>query len=220
VSANSPRQPQPGAVPNRRVYPRRRVTFPATYTVDGRTTQPAYGLDLGGGGLQLLTREPLAAAARGAVELTVLLNGRRVRLQATRAWSDSIGSPQGRRYRHGMRLKTMADGDWDFLMRLTVEGEAKIAPGKVLTPGLRDSLLSAEKQHRIAEALADAGRLTYQRGHKLPLIEYAFEGYTMRMGTRYHVLNVRSKVTGGSEATQFRTRVLSAIESEGVRIVE
>jgi hypothetical protein len=196
------------------------VTFPATYTIEGRTAQPAYGLDFGGGGLQLLTREPLAAAARGAVELTVLLDGRQVRLQATRAWSDSIGSPEGPRYRHGMRLKTMADGDWDFLMRLLGEVDAKIAPGKVLTAGLRDSLLSAEKQHRIADAMSHAGRLTYQRGHKLPLIEYAFEGYTMRMGTRYHVLNVRSRVTGGSEATQFRTRVLSAIESEGVRIVE
>jgi hypothetical protein len=161
---------------------------------EGRAVQPAYGLDFGGGGLQLLTREPLAG--------------------------DLMGSPQGRRYRHGMRLKTMADSDWDFLMRLSIEGDAKIAPGKVLTPGLRDSLLSAEKQHRIAEVLAHAGRLTYQRGHKLPLIEYAFEGYTMRMGTRYHVLNVRSKVTGGSESTEFRTRVLSAIESEGVRIVE
>ncbi|MDB5042561.1 MAG: hypothetical protein JWN27_3287 [Candidatus Eremiobacteraeota bacterium] len=42
----------------------------------------------------------------------------------------------------------------------------------------------------------------------------------MRMGTRYHVLNVRSKVTGGAAATQFRTRVLSAIESEGVGIVD
>ncbi|MDB5042560.1 MAG: hypothetical protein JWN27_3286 [Candidatus Eremiobacteraeota bacterium] len=64
----------------------------------------------------------------------------------------------------------MADGDWDFLMRLSVEDDAKVDPGKVLTPGLRDRLLSAEKQHRIAEALADAGRLTYQRGCKLPLI--------------------------------------------------
>ena len=40
------------------------------------------------------------------------------------------------------------------------------------------------------------------------------------MGTRYHVLNVRSKITGGSEATEFHTRVLSAIESEGVCIVD
>jgi hypothetical protein len=220
VPGSSPRQPQSGVAPNRRVYPRRRVTFPATYTVEGRTAQPAYGLDFGGGGLQLLTREPLTAAARGAVELTVVLNGRRVRIQATRAWSDSISSPQGPRYRYGLRLKAIADGDWDFLMRLSVEDDAKIAPGKVLTSGLRDSLLSAEKQHRIAEALALAGRLTYQRGSKLPLIEYAFEGYTMRLGTRYHVLSVRSKVTGGSGVTEYRTRVLAAIESEGVSIVD
>ncbi len=195
------------------------MTFPATYTVDGRTAQPAYGLDFGGGGLQLLTREPLTAG-RGAVEVTVILSGRRVRIAAMRAWTDSIDSPQGRRFRHGLRLKTMADGDWDYLMRLSVEGDANISPGRVLTPGLRDSLLSVEKQHRIAEALAEEGRLTYHRGRKLPLIEYAFEGYTMRLGTRYYVLNVRSKVVDGSDVHEYRTRVLAAIETEGVRIIE
>jgi hypothetical protein len=206
-------------VSNRRIYPRRRVTFPATYTVDGHEARPAYGLDFGGGGLQLLTREPLGAAARGAVELTVMLNGRRVRIHAVRAWTDSLSSPQGRRYRHGMRLKTMADRDWDYLMQLLVE-DTKISPGTVLTPGLRDSLLSAEKQHRIAEALAHAGRLTYQPGRRLPLIEYAFEGYTMRMGTRYYALNVRSRVSDGAVASEHHTHLLAGIETEGVRILE
>ncbi|HEY4442278.1 MAG TPA: hypothetical protein VGN14_17590 [Candidatus Elarobacter sp.] len=203
---------------NRRIYPRRRVTFPATYTTDGENVQPAYGLDFGGGGVQLLTREPLSAASRGAIELTVMLNGRRVRVKATRAWTSAFISPEGTRYRHGMRLKTITDRDWEYLMELLVE-DAQIAPGTILTPGLRDSLLSAEKQHRIAEALAAAGRLTYHAGRRLPLIEYAFDGYTMRMGTRYYALRVRSRVTDGSTTNEYRTQVLVEIEAEGVRIL-
>ncbi len=156
---------------NRRIYPRRRVTFPATYTVDGETTQPAYGLDFGGGGLQLLTREPLTE--RGAILLTVMLDGRRLRFHAVRAWTGSLNSHDGPRYRHGMRLKTMADRDWDYLMQLLVK-DTRNSRGSVLTPTARDTLFSAEKQHQIAAALAEAGRLTYSWGQRLPLIEYAF----------------------------------------------
>ncbi|MBV8244525.1 MAG: PilZ domain-containing protein [Candidatus Eremiobacteraeota bacterium] len=44
---------------NRRKYPRKRKPYRATFSVDGQTQKPAIGLDISGGGLCVLTQEPV-----------------------------------------------------------------------------------------------------------------------------------------------------------------
>ncbi len=42
----------------------------------------------------------------------------------------------------------------------------------------------------------------------------------MRKGTRYYALNVRSRVMDGNVTSDYHTRLLAAIEGEGVVILE
>ncbi len=202
---------------NRRLYPRRRFTFPATFSVDGKTTLPAFGLDISGGGLRLFTQEPLKTGTR-AFSLTAMFDRRKVAFRAVCRWSQAVEAAPGTRYRHGLQLRGIADGDWEFLMNLTLDGEA--AARGVLTPGQLNAMLSFEKQHRIADALATAGRLSYNRGHRLPLIEYAFDGYTMRRSVPYYRFTVRSKMVRPSGLEEFRTPALVAIEAETVQLLD
>ncbi|HYZ16855.1 MAG TPA: PilZ domain-containing protein, partial [Candidatus Acidoferrum sp.] len=184
-----------GVGKNRRLYPRRRIRFPASFTLDGNAALPAFALDLSGGGLKLFTQEPLKGGTR-PFSLVALFDGRRITCRAIRRWSQAIETPSGIRYQHGVQLRGIADGDWDFLMnRVFAPGGDQATPGGVLTAGQLNAMLSFEKQHRIAEALTEAGRLTYDRSHRLPLIEYAFGGYTMQRGAAYYRFTIRSKVS-------------------------
>lgn len=218
MGSTPPRVSSVRSAPNRRHYVRRQRTFPATYSLDGHTAHPAYGLDVSGGGLRLLTREPLSVDGQKPLTLVAVLDGRQVHLEAFPRWSAPVVSAGGTRYRHGLRMAAIADADWDFLMRIALD-DAGISPGKPLTDEQRDLLLSSEKQQRIAESLAVAGRATYRRGQKLPPLGYAYESSTVRDGVRWYVLTVRSQTSETLLAREFRTRVLASIESDQVRVL-
>ena len=204
---------------NRRLYPRRRVTFPATFTLDGHTRHPAFGLDLSGGGVQLFTRDKIEGATK-SLSLVAVLSGRHVAMRTTRCWSSTIEAPSGKRYKHGLKLQRIDDADWEFLMNLTLEGDGQGLLGGVLTPGQLGRMMSPQKQHWVAETLAAAGRLTYNAGNALPLIEYTFDGYTMRQGVPYYRFSVRSKIQKADGPQECRSRVLVAIEGETVRLID
>lgn len=206
---------------NRRLYPRRRSTFPATFTVDGTTSFPAFGLDVSGGGLRLLTKNQLPGDVKRSVSLLLMLEGRKVRLDCTRLWGETVPAPDGQRFRYGMKLKAIADGDWEYIMALTTsEAGVEVLEGAVLTGAQRDALLKAETQHRVAELLSQADRLDYNPGHRLPLIEYAFDGYAMRRGTPYYAFTVRSKKSRVHDQQEFHTKTLVGIEHPLVRLLD
>jgi hypothetical protein len=209
-----------GASENRRLYPRRRTTFPATYRSVGRNPLPAYGLDVGGGGVQLLTREPLPAQVPMRLTIDAMFDGRRLTVDAISCWSASTVEKDGRRYRHGLKLLTIKDADWEFLMALSAEaGNGRFATG-LLTAGQLSAMLSPAKLHAVADALKGLERLTYAPGHRLPLIEYVFDGYSMRAGVPYYRFTVRSRVTVEHRTRECKSSVLVAIETDAVRVLD
>lgn len=206
---------------NRRLYPRKRSTFPATFTLDGSNSFPAFGLDLSGGGMRLLTKNQLPPNGAMKVSLLVMLDGRKVRLDCIRKWEETVAAPDGKRYRYGLKLKAIADGDWEYIMALTTSDETvEVHEGAVLTGAQRDALLPPETQHRVAEALAHAGKLEYSPGNKMPLIEYAFDGYAMKRGTPFYAFTVRSRANRPDGTQEYRTKTLVGIEAAIVRLLE
>lgn len=203
---------------NRRLYPRRTVTFPATFSLDGQTTLPAFGLDLGGGGLRLFTRDPITSRPEKPVSLTAVIDGRKLHFKALRKWSAAFEAPAGIRYRHGLALSNIKDADWDFLMNLSLDA-AGIHRG-VLSAVELGQMLTPDKQRHVAEQLAAAGKLTYQPGARLPLIEYAFEGYAMRGGVACYRFTVRSRIMRPDGPQEHRTAVLVAIEGDAVKLLD
>jgi hypothetical protein len=61
--------------------------------------------------------------------------------------------------------------------------------------------------------------VTYRRGAKLPALRYVFESCAVRDGERCYLLTVSSATSETLLAREHRTRVLSAIENDQVRIL-
>jgi hypothetical protein len=207
---------------NRRTYPRRRTTFPATYVAE-TTQKPAFGLDISGGGICLLTQEPIPPTVLKSLSLLAMVGERKVRFEASGCWAVPMMVRGQKHYRYGLRLKQIADHDWDFVMEHSLDGEGGpgLTPGTMLTQKQRDSILPLEKQHRIAESLAHKKRLEWSGTGKLPLVEYLFTGYAMQRGTPFYKLQVRSKISSMAlGAQEFRSSVLVAIEGESVKLLD
>jgi len=208
---------------NRRTYPRRRNTYPAAYVDDASTQKPAYGLDISGGGICLMTKEPIPPAIVKNLELLVMIGERKVRFAASGCWAVPMKVRGTTHYRYGMRLKQISDHDWAYLMEHSLDGEGgpQLTPGTMLTTAQRDSILPLAKQYKIAETLAHKKRLDYLDDKRLPLVEYTFTGYEMQRGTPYYKLSVRSKtINPDHSSTDHRSSVLVAIEGENVRVLD
>jgi hypothetical protein len=206
---------------NRRVYPRRRNTYPAAYVDDGSTQKPAYGLDISGGGICLLTKEPIAPSNLKNLELLVMIEDRKVRFTGSGCWAVPVKVRGTTHYRYGLRLKQIADRDWEYVMEHSLDGEGgpQLTPGTLLTEAQRASILPLAKQHRIAESLARKKKLDYRGEKQLPLVEYTFNDYVMQRGTPFYRFTVRSKVVNADRSTsEHRTSVLVAIEGDAVKV--
>ena len=148
-----------GKEQNRRKFPRKRKPYRAAYSLDGKSTRAAIGLDISGGGLCILTQEPVP---RDEFEVRVELDERSVRMRAKIVWHDNV-QHQGRKvWRYGMRFVGIAADDWDAIMRYTTDrpvAETNKAQEELsavrMTPDDAARLLPRELQTRL---LADARR--------------------------------------------------------------
>lgn len=108
-----------GKEPNRRKFPRKRKPYRATFSVDGGTTQkPAIGLDISGGGLCVLTQEPVG---RDEFEVRATLDARTVRVRAKSVWQDTVAHQGKSVWRYGMRFTGISADDWDAIIRYTTD---------------------------------------------------------------------------------------------------
>lgn len=216
-----------GSGSNRRVYPRRKKPFRAMFFGNEQERKPAIGLDIGGGGLRLLTKDQVEHKGVD-VPVVVLIADRPVQLAAKVKWVDKTLHQGEEHFLYGFKLSKIADHEWDRIMEWTLDEAAQVQTaladlqvGSILTAVQRDSLIPVARQIEIAKRLAEKGRLDPIEGNRLPLVEYKFEGYKMRMGIPYYRLTVRSKKTEKDRShTEYRTSVLARIESEGVVVLD
>ncbi|MGB8265907.1 MAG: PilZ domain-containing protein [Candidatus Velthaea sp.] len=212
-----------GDFKNRRAYPRRRHTYPVAYVDNGAGQKPAYGLDIGGGGICLLTQDPIPPAVLDDLELFVMIGDRKVRFVAAGCWAVPMNVRGAVHYRYGLRMKNISDRDWDYIMEHSLDGDGgpRLAPGTMLSHEQRDTILPFEKQHRIAESLASRRRLDYTGQAQIPAVEYTLTGYEMQRGTAFYRLQVRSRMNGPDRSwAEHRSTVLVAIEGETVKVLD
>jgi len=204
---------------NRRIYPRRKLTFPMTYQSKDGLMHPAFGMNLGGGGFCALTQEALGGKR---VAFSADIAAKRMTFDADICWSRPVPGQDGRFFA-GTHFVQIADKDWNALIAFVLEDPlaGNLGAGSLLSAQQRDSMLASDKQRRIATLLVERERLVDPGAGRLPLIEYAFGGYVMRQGTPNYVLHVRSKGYGnGYELTDNRSTIEAEIEGAGVRLVD
>jgi len=196
---------------NRRKYPRKRKPYRATVSVDGGLTQkPAIGLDISGGGLCILTQEPVG---RDEFEVRATLETRVLRMRARAVWQDTV-SHQGKSvWRYGMRFTGITADDWDAIIRFTTDkpvAETNKAQDELvtvrMTPDDANRLLPTNLQKRLLAMLVERRRLAPLDPSVTPLVQYFYSGVVRHENELVHRLTIQSKVVGPEGAEMYETR--------------
>jgi PilZ domain len=211
-----------GKEQNRRKFPRKRKPYRAAYSLDGKSTRAAIGLDISGGGLCILTQEPVR---REEFEVRVELDTRSVRVRAKIVWHDNV-QHQGRKvWRYGMRFVGIPADDWDAIMRYTTDrpvAETNKAQEELsavrMTPDDAARLLPRELQTRLLHMLVERGRLA-PLTERVPLVQYFYSGIVRHDDRLVHRLVIQSKVVGSERDELFETRFVFDESGKNVQIL-
>ncbi len=212
-----------GKEQNRRKFPRKRKPYRAAYTLDGKSMRAAIGLDVSGGGLCILTQEPVP---REEFEVRVELDARSVRVRAKIVWHDNV-QHQGRKvWRYGMRFVGIPADDWDAIMRYTTDrpvAETNKAQEELssvrMTPDDTARLLPRELQTRLLQLLVERGRLAPLTDRVTPLVQYFYSGIVRHDDRLVHRLVIQSKVVGPERDELFETRFVFDESGKNVQIL-
>jgi hypothetical protein len=191
--------------------------------LDGKAPRAAIGLDISGGGLCLLTQEPVVHAE---FEVGVQLDERNLRIRAKVVWHDNV-QHQGRKvWRYGMRFTGIPADDWDAIIRYTAErpvGETNKAQEELatvrMTPDDTARLLPKELQNRLLQMLVDRHRLAPLDERVTPLVHYFYSGIVRHNDKLVHRLVIQSKVVGPDSDEMFETRFVFDESGKHVQIL-
>jgi hypothetical protein len=212
-----------GKEQNRRKFPRKRKPYRAAYSVDGKSTRPAIGLDISGGGLCILTQEQVG---RDEFEVRAEIEQRPVRVRARTVWQDNV-QHQGRKvWRYGMRFTGIPADDWDAIVRYTTDkpvAESNKAQEELttvrMTPDDTARLLPRELQVRLLQMLVDRRRLAPLDVKVTPLVQYFYSGIVRHNDKLVHRLVIQSKVVGPERDELFETRFVFDENGQNVSIL-
>lgn len=191
------------------------------FYASGGERLPLVGLDISGGGLCILLQQ---AIKDPGPELTLgaVIDNKPFTVIGTVRWTDIVKVKGVDHYRYGLKLKSIADDDWDRLMLWTVENNAEFVEGMALSAAQRDALITQQTQEKIAETLQSRDRIDPIVGGKLPLIEYNFVKYTMRQGAPYVWLKVRSRRLDRTlnSVVDHHTNVLISCDDGHIKVID
>ena len=213
--------PQQPSVPNRRKFYRRTKPFQGVYYASPGERVPLVGLDISGGGLCVLLQQPVKDLS-AELMLGAVIQAKPFTVIGTIRWSDVVKVKGVDHFRYGLKLKSIADDDWDRLMLWTVENNSDFVEGATLSAAQRDSLITQQTQDHIATDLRAKERIDPYADGKLPLIEYNFVKYTMRQGAPYVWLRVRSRCTDRTLHTivDHMTNVLVSCDDGHIKLID
>jgi hypothetical protein len=200
-----------GKEPNRRKYARKRKPYRATVSIDGGITQkPAIGLDISGGGLCLLTQEPIA---RDEFEVRASIDARTLRVRGKSVWHDRVTHQGKSAWRYGLRFTGLSADDWDAVIRYTTDkpvAESNKAQEELtavrMTPDDANRLLPIVLQRRLLDMLVERYRLAPLQENVTPLVQYFYSGVVRHNNQLMHRVTIQSKVVGTDGPELYETR--------------
>jgi PilZ domain len=212
-----------GKEQNRRKFPRKKKPYRAAYSVEGKPQRAAIGLDIGGGGLCVLTQE---LVERDEFEIRAQLDERPIRMRAKTVWKDNV-QHQGRLvWRYGMRFTGISADDWDAIIRYTTDrpvAEENKAQDELMsvrmTPDDTARLLPKALQTRLLRMLVERRRLAPLDERVTPLVQYFYSGIVRHNDKLMHRLVIQSKVVGAESGEMFETRFVFDESGQNVQIL-
>ena len=212
-----------GKEQNRRKFPRKRKPYRAAYTLDGKSMRAAIGLDISGGGLCILTQEPVR---RDEFDVRVELDDRSVRMRVKVVWHDNVQHQGKKVWRYGMRFVGIPADDWDAIMRYTTDrpvAETNKAQEELSAVRMTEDdtarLLPRELQTRLLQMLVERRRLAPLAERVTPLVQYFYSGIVRHNDRLVHRLVIQSKVVGPERDELFETRFVFDESGKNVQIL-
>jgi len=193
-------------------------------SVDGGLTQKAaIGLDISGGGLCVLTQEPVG---RDEFEIRATIETRVLRMRARAVWQDTV-SHQGKSvWRYGMRFTGISADDWDAVIRYTTDKpltESNKAQDELvtvrMTPDDASRLLPSKLQQRLLATLVERRRLAPLQENVTPLVQYFYSGVVRHESALMHRLTIQSKVVGAEGSEVFETRFVFDDKGDNIQVL-
>src|SRR5579884_3368384 len=204
-----------GKEPNRRKYPRKRKPYRATFSVDaGATQKPAIGLDISGGGLCVLTQEPVG---KDEFEIRATIESRVVRVRAKSVWQDTVTHQGKSVWRYGMRFTGISADDWDAIIRYTTD--KPIEEANKAQEELTTVRMTPDDASRLLQMLVERRRLAPLKENQTPLVQYFYSGIIRHEGKLMHRLTIQSKVVGLVGDEMFETRFVFDDKGEGIIVL-
>ncbi len=210
---------------NRRKYPRKRKPYRATVSLDaGASQKPAIGLDVSGGGLCVLTQEPVG---KNEFEVRATIETRVVRIRAKAVWQDTVTHQGKSVWRYGMKFTGISADDWDAIIRYTTDKPVAEDTNKAqeelvtvrLTPDDASRLLPQNLQVVLLKLLVERRRLAPLQDSVTPLVQYFYSGVIRHEGKLMHRLTIQSKVVGSEGAELFETRFIFDDKGDSIQIL-
>jgi hypothetical protein len=214
-----------GRESNRRKYPRKTKPYWATVSADGGLTKkPAIGVDISGGGLCVLTQEPVAKAE---FEVYATIEKLVLRMRAKSVWQD-MGTHEGKVvWRYGVCFTGIGADDWDAIIRYASDqaiDEANKAQAELeavrMTPDDANRLFPAELQQKLLEMLVERRRLAPLQESITPLVQYFYSGVVRHKNAMVHELTIQSRVVGPEDVETHETRFVFDDLGASIRILD
>ena len=210
---------------NRRKYPRKNRPYRATVSADGGVTQKgAIGLDISGGGLCLLTQEPVGG---NEFEVRAILDNHVVRARTRSVWQDTVVHNGQSVWRYGGCFTGISADDWDAIIRYATDravDEANKAQAELeavrMTPDDANRLFPAELQQKLLELLVERRRLAPLKENITPLVQYFYSGVVRHKNALLHELTIQSRIVGPEDVETHETLFLFDEQGANIQILD
>jgi hypothetical protein len=209
----------------RREAPRARMPYKVVYSSNGLTWSPVMGIDIGVGGISILSQHGLH---KTELDFKLTIGSRTVpcRMAVVR----HEGAVQGGNHLHkyALRFVSMKRDDQDAMLRwlrgapLEDKNKAQdeLAAMRV-SPDDINRLFPKAIQDRLHSELVSRKRLAPPDGRHSPLVAYYYSGALVKNGKRLHHLTIESKITHTTHKnhhTEARHRTRFTFDDSGSEI--
>jgi hypothetical protein len=183
---------------DRRDAPRTRLAYKVVYTSNGLTWSPVMGIDIGVGGISVLTQHGFQ---KTELDFKLTLGTRVIpcRLAVVR----HEGHVQGgnKLHKYALRFVSIKRDDQDAMMRWlrgapiedTNKAQHELAAVR-MAPDEVNHLFPKAIREKLHAELITRKRLAPLDGKREPLVAYYYSGVTEKAGKRLHHLTIESKI--------------------------
>lgn len=217
---------------DRREAPRTRHPYKVAYSSNGLTWSPVMGIDIGVGGISVLTQHGFH---KNELDFKLTLGSRIIPCRMSVVRHEGAIQGGNKLHKYALRFVSMARDDQDAMMRwlrgAPLEEQNRAKEDLAAANAVRinhedvDRLFPKAVQNLLHAELVKRHRLAPLDPKREPLVAYFYSGTTMKAGQRIHHLTIESKVAHTTHShhhseTRHRTRFEFGDNAENITVLD